>query len=71
MLSRLAAEGPRGLALAGLTAGLAGCLAPQSDLSEPWRRQEAAGGPVAVATAGRMLPVVTDETGGGYAVYDA
>ena len=63
-MSRLAAEGPRGLALAGLTAGLAGCLAPQSDLSEPWRRQEAAGGPVAVATAGRMLPVVTDERPG-------
>ena len=44
-----------------LVAGLVGCVATRSDLSAPCRWQEIEGEAVAVATADRMLPVVTDE----------
>lgn len=44
-----------------LVAGLVGCVAPRSDLSALCRWQEIEGEAVAVATADRMLPVVTDE----------
>ena len=44
-----------------LMAGLVGCVATQSDLSAPCRWQEIEGEPMAVATANRMLPIVTDE----------
>ena len=39
----------------------AGCVATRSDLSAPCRWQEIEGETVAVASAGRMLPIVTDE----------
>ena len=44
-----------------LVAGLVGCVATRSDLSAPCRWQEVEGETVAVATADRMLPIVTDE----------
>ena len=49
------------LALAGLATGLVGCVSPRSDLSAPCQWQEIEGGTVAVATADRMLPIVTDD----------
>ena len=44
-----------------LAAALAGCMAPRSDLSEPCQWQEIEGETVAVATADRMLPIVTGD----------
>ena len=44
-----------------LAACLVGCVATRSDLSAPCRWQEIEGETVAVATADRMLPVVTDD----------
>ena len=50
-----------GLLIACFAAGLVGCVATRSDLSAPCRWQEIENETVAVATAHRMLPVVTDE----------
>ena len=44
-----------------LVAGLVGCVAPRSDLSMPCQWQKIEGESVAVATADRMLPIVTDD----------
>ena len=44
-----------------LAACLVGCVATRSDLSAPCQWQEIEGGTVAVATADRMLPIVTDD----------
>ena len=49
------------LAVACLAAGLVGCVAPRSDLSAPCCWQEIEGETVAVVTADRMLPIVTDD----------
>ena len=49
------------LAVACFAVGLVGCVATRSDLSAPCQWQEIGGETVAVATADRMLPIVTDE----------
>ena len=44
-----------------LVTGLIGCVSPRSDLSAPCRWQTIEGETVAVATADRVLPIVTDD----------
>ena len=49
------------LSLASFAAGISGCISPRSDLSAPYQWKESEGETVEVATADRMLPIVTDD----------
>ena len=50
-----------GIVIACLAMALVGCVAPRSDLSEPCQWREFTGETVSIATADRVLPIVTDE----------